>query len=94
MGRKGLSSHQGGSYWHTHNIWLFEVYSWGRLYVIVDSFVTLSLRDPLIWLEIIQCLLRWEAHFVCIQPLIEHMYGGFMVPPENKERAELCVSAM
>jgi len=26
---------------HTHkpNIWLFEVYSWGRLYVIVDSFV-------------------------------------------------------
>lgn len=25
---------------HTHNIWLFEVYSWGRLYVILDSFVT------------------------------------------------------
>eukprot|EP00064_Thunnus_orientalis_P003596 superscaffoldBa00000300_g3606 len=31
MGRKGLSSHQGGSYWHTHTYktfgWLFEVYS-------------------------------------------------------------------
>lgn len=26
---------------HTPNIWLFEVYSWGRLYVIVDSFVSI-----------------------------------------------------
>lgn len=25
---------------HTQNIWLLEVFSWGRLYVILDSFVT------------------------------------------------------
>ena len=43
----------------------------------------------LVWLEIIACLLYWDAHFVGIQPLIYFMYQDLMVPSENLQRAEL-----